>query len=35
MKLRYEVGDKVVFKTEGVPQIGVITSKKSAQSKVY
>ena len=35
MKVRYEVGDKVVFKTEGVPQIGVITSKKSAQSKVY
>ena len=35
MKVRYQIGDKVVFKTNGISQIGVITSKKSAEKKTY
>ena len=35
MSVKYEVGDKVVFKTNGVSQIGVITSRKSAEKKTY
>jgi len=35
MKVKYEIGDKVVFKTVGKPQLGVITSRKSAEKKVY
>jgi len=33
--MRYEINDKVVFKTMGVPQIGVITNRRSADKKVY
>ena len=32
---RYEIDDKVVFKTLGVPQIGVITNVRTADKKVY
>ena len=32
---RYEVDDKVVVKIQGVPQIGVITNRRTADKKVY
>ncbi len=31
----YEVNDKVVFRTQGKNQIGVITSKRKADQKIY
>jgi hypothetical protein len=34
-KVRYEIDDKVVFKTEGVSQVGVITNVRGVDSKVY
>jgi|TARA_R100000541_G_scaffold41311_3_gene48720 hypothetical protein len=34
-KVRYEIDDKVVFKTEGVAQVGVITNVRSVDSKVF
>lgn len=34
-KVRYEIDDKVVFKTEGVAQVGVITNVRGVDSKVY
>ena len=32
---RYEINDKVVFKTQGVPQVGVITNVRTSDKKVY
>jgi len=34
-KVRYEIDDKVVFKTQGVAQVGVITNVRGVDSKVY
>ena len=33
--MKYEVNDKVVFKTLGVPAIGVVTNRRTADKKVY
>jgi|TARA_R110001599_G_scaffold348625_1_gene576042 hypothetical protein len=35
MKKRYEIDDKVVFKTEGVAQVGVITNVRGVDKKVF
>ena len=33
--MRYNVNDKVVFKTNGKNQIGVITNKRKSDNKIY
>ena len=33
--IQYEIDDKVVFKTQGVPQIGVITNRRKNEGKIY
>jgi len=33
--MRYNVNDKVVFQTEGINQIGVITNRRTSDNKVY
>ena len=34
-KVRYEIDDKVVFKTQGVAQVGVITNVRGVDKKVF
>jgi hypothetical protein len=33
--MRYEINDKVVFRTNGINQVGVITNRKVADKKTY
>ena len=33
--IQYEIDDKVVFKTQGVPQIGVITNRRKNEGMIY
>ena len=33
--MKYEVNDKVVFQTNGINQIGVITNRRTTDNKVY
>ena len=33
--MRYEINDKVVFRTNGTNQVGVITNRRVADKKTY
>ena len=33
--MRYEINDKVVFKTQGKNQVGVITNRRKSDNKIY